>query len=432
MGDKLNVEGHDRAPLGCRSLPAVIVAAWRTPCVLAALSWAILAGMTGCAVPRAISGNVQVDRSVDTFVRPFYPSYGTIAVKDLQPAYQAASSHPVKTADLAKLALPFEAEARIQVGDLLEVSCSDVLEESKRETFPVHVADDGTISLPLVPDRLPVGSLTAGEAEHVIRNAYARHDLIRQLQVTLRTVEHKTHTIYVIGAVKKPGVYELQSDECDPLRAIAAAEGVTEDAVGVVEVRRAAKRTGEKSTHRSAPRKLTAQADGAVGDDGLEKIKFVSTSKDAKSKEEDDIFRFDLKKKDNPINPAQLLLQNGDIVSVEQKTIRPIYVAGSVNKPGEFPMPAERDIRTLEAIGLAGGVLYLSEPTTALIIRRPKGKNAIVIHVDLARAASHPEENLQLMEGDVVSVVEDAASRTRKAIRTFINLGVSLPVRFPF
>jgi hypothetical protein len=92
-------------------------------------------------------------------------------------------------------------------------------------------------------------------------------------------------------------------------------------------------------------------------------------------------------------------------------------------------MPKDREIRALEAVGLAGGVLTISEPTTALVVRRPKGKEAVVIRIDLSRAARHPEENPVLMEGDVISVVEDAAAHTRRAVRQFINLGVSLPIR---
>ncbi len=413
MSEKLGAHGH-----------ACQVTARKVSCVLAAFEWALLCCVSGCATSGAGLGKEHVD----TVVQQFYPAMGAVSVKDLCPEYQAPTVQATKTSDLAKLARPFEAESRIHVGDLLEVSCADLVEEAKRESFQVRVADNGTISLPLLPERLPVGSLTSGEAEHVICTAYAASRLIRRPQVTLRTVEHKTHTIYVIGAVKKPGVYELQPDECDPLRAIAAAEGVTEDAISVVEVRRAARRTSPKPGAPRPPVNVTERPPGAKP----QEIEFVSASNGGKSVGEDDIIRFDLKSKDNPPNPSQLVLQNGDIVSVEQKKIKPIYVAGSVNKPGEFPMPTDREIRTLEAIGLAGGVLTLSEPTTALVIRRPKDKAAVVIHVDLAKAARHPEENLRLMEGDVISVVEDGASRSRRAIRTFINLGVSLPVRFPF
>jgi protein involved in polysaccharide export with SLBB domain len=103
--------------------------------------------------------------------------------------------------------------------------------------------------------------------------------------------------------------------------------------------------------------------------------------------------------------------------------MKPIFVSGSVNKPGEFPIPLGRELRVLEAIGMAGGVLAASEPNNALLSRRPDGKAPIVIHIELDRAARIPQENLALMEGDVITVVEDAASHRRRAIRQFLRLG---------
>jgi protein involved in polysaccharide export with SLBB domain len=363
---------------------------------------------------------------VDAVVRPFNPTYGSVSLKDLKPEYQPKAIRRSKTLDLAKLGRPVEAETRIQPGDLLQVSCSDLVEESKKETFPVHVDEDGGISLPLLSQRVPVATLTAGEAEQVIHNAYAASGLIRQPNLTVRTLEHKTNTVYVIGAVKKPGVYELQPEECDPLRAIVAAGGITEDAEGVVEIRRPGKGISMK---RDASVRVEATPNRVPEGNKTGQEKFVSVNELAKPGADDEVLRFDLRSKKLLKNPDKLQLQNGDIVSVEQKKMRPFYVAGAVNKPGEFPMPTDRHIRVLEAVGLAGGVLTLSEPTTALIVRRPKGKEAVVIRVDLSRAARHPEENPILMEGDVVSVVEDVAARSRKAIRQFINLGLSLPIR---
>jgi len=123
------------------------------------------------------------------------------------------------------------------------------------------------------------------------------------------------------------------------------------------------------------------------------------------------------------MRPDRLQLRNGDIVSVEQKKVRPFFVTGSVTKPGEFPIPLGRDIRVLEAVGMAGGVLATSDPNVALLIRRPEGKSPIVVRIDLDRAGRYPQENLSLMEGDVIEVVEDVASRTRRTIRQFLRVG---------
>lgn len=441
MNDKLGVYAHDRGYAGRKhsgsvlalspGLPAEIHAcarrrfgSWTACRILAPITFVILTCVAGCSTSRE-----QVNQSMDMVFHPFHPRHGTISANDLKPDYKPQPVEFAKTADLAKLARPSEVETRINAGDLLEVSCSDLVEESKRETFQARVADDGTISLPLISERLPVESLTSGEAEQVIRTAYVGSRLILHPQVMLRTVEYKKHTIYVIGAVKKPGVYELQPDECDPLRAIVAAEGVTEDATTIVEVRRAAKRPLPKQGAAGA---ATQGSTHNSRMDQQGEIQLVSAAQANQVGQGDDIIRFDLKDKAIAPTPDQLKLQNGDIVSVEPKKIRPIYVSGSVNKPGEFPMPVDREMRVLEAVGLAGGVLTVSEPTSALVIRRPEKKEAVVIHVDLANAAKHPEANFTLMEGDVISVVEDGGSRMRRAVRTFINLGISFPVRFPF
>ena len=437
MSENFSEDRH----FGGRRLTTIPMVARGVRHTLAAFTGTLLCFLSGCATSMPVSAKDQFDRGFDTVVRPFHPTYGTISLKELTPDYQPKPVRPSKTLDLARLGRPTEAETRIHVGDLLQVSCSDLMEESKKETFPVHVAEDGTVSLPLLPQRVPVATLTAGEAEQVIHNAYAASNLIRQPQLTIRTLEQKTNTIYVIGAVKKPGVYELPPEECDPLRAIVAAGGVTEDAEGVVEIRRAGKRNSVKrdSSTRTVnmakrmpegekPRqgKLVLLPDAEKPRQGrLGAVEEVAT----KPRADDEILRFDLSNKNMVKNPDQLQLQNGDIVSVEQKKMRPFYVAGAVNKPGEFPMPKDREIRALEAVGLAGGVLSISEPTTALVVRRPKGKEAVVIRIDLSRAARHPEENPVLMEGDVISVVEDAAAHTRRAVRQFINLGVSLPIR---
>jgi protein involved in polysaccharide export with SLBB domain len=381
---------------------------------------------------------------------------GAVAVKDVNPEYLAPPPKLVKTLDLTKLARPTEAQNRLLPGDVLEVNCSNLYEESSRESkeserFPVRIASDGTVSLPLLPQRVRVSSMTVGEAEQVMRNAYRTAELIRRPQLTVKVLEYKKNKIYVIGAVKKPGMYQLRPDHCDPLRAIAAAEGVSEEAGTVVEIRRAAKGPWQKppGVARSGER-APSKNEGVLGvvyvgdDDSLKKAqdppkrlgvlrppgafpiwKPESSPPPIQKKVAPDepITRFDLTSNDIRMRPDQLQLQNGDIVSVEQKKIRPFFVTGSVNKPGEFPMPMGRDIRVLEAVGMAGGILPTSDPNHALLIRRPVGKAPIVVHIELDRAGRYPQENLSLMEGDVIEVVEDAASRTRRTIRQFLRVG---------
>jgi len=117
-------------------------------------------------------------------------------------------------------------------------------------------------------------------------------------------------------------------------------------------------------------------------------------------------------------------LQNGDTVTIEDRKTKPIYVVGMVNKPGEYPMPVDRDIRVLEAIGVAGGGDRASLPNKALIIRqRPDGSGVVTVRIDLDKAKRDNAENIRLMQGDTVSVEETPASFTRGLLRNAIRFG---------
>ncbi|MBV9126088.1 MAG: polysaccharide biosynthesis/export family protein, partial [Planctomycetes bacterium] len=309
---------------------------------------------------------------------------GQVSVRDLPAQYEAQSVRPVKALDFAKLARPSEQQRHIQSGDLLEVTCSDLLAESKKETIPVRVDPDGAITLPLLPGTLRLDSLTCGEAEQTIETAYRTANLVRQPHVSIKTLEFSNKKIYVIGAVKKPGMYELRPDECNPLRAILAAEGVTEDAGSVVEIRR----TGRPSSPPPpAPAPSNILVTGASIPTGQGQANPAGSLTG-----DNDVIRFDLADQGLNVRPDQLVLNNGDVVSVEERKKQPFFVTGSVNQPGQFPTPADREIHVLEAIGMAGGVNTLSQPTLALITRRLEGKPPVVLRVDLDRAARYPKE----------------------------------------
>lgn len=406
----------------------MVVVAYELRKFLPMFTWMTVVFLPGCATP------------------------GVIEVKNLQPEYIAAPARVVKTLALTKLARPTESQSVLQPGDVLEVTCANLFEETSAErklaeTFPVRVSPTGKVTLPLLSNELDVGAMTVSEAEHTMRSAYRNAQLLKQPQLTLKVLDYKKNKISVIGAVKKPGIYQLRPDHSDPLRAIAAAEGVTEDAGTIVEIRRTVR---TDSPRPAAPITKNEGTPGAVAfepaqdgdanpgapDAGIEPVGFADPDGQNKtarsavpahqegSEAHEKVARFDLTNLDVNYRPDQLALQNGDIVSVEQKKIKPFFVTGSVNKTGEFPMPLGRDIRVLEAIGMAGGVLIASEPTNALLSRRPEGKAPIVVHIDLNRAARYPQENLSLMEGDVITVVEDAASQTRRMVRQLARFGI--------
>lgn len=116
---------------------------------------------------------------------------------------------------------------RIGPGDLLEVSVFEAPELSG----PARVAEDGTISLPVLGSVKAAG-LSATELtdalETRLRGAY-----MIDPQVSVDVAERRSQPIYVLGAVNKPGAFPLSGYErLTFLRALALGEGLRSTASG--------------------------------------------------------------------------------------------------------------------------------------------------------------------------------------------------------
>src|SRR5439155_26420148 len=107
-------------------------------------------------------------------------------------------------------------------------------------------------------------------------------------------------------------------------------------------------------------------------------------------------------------------LENGDTISIDDRKAKPIYVIGMVNRPGEYPLPVDRDLRVLEAIGLAGGVDRGSLPDKALVIRqRPDGSGVLAVRVDLNSPKKDNSQTIRPMGGDTLRGEGTVMSYTR-------------------
>lgn len=79
------------------------------------------------------------------------------------------------------------------------------------------------------------------------------------------------------------------------------------------------------------------------------------------------------------LDPAiqAMVLRAGDILVVPAIDNR-FQVMGQVSKPGEFPIPETKDIRVLDALGLAGGPTQVADLKKAGVFRVADGKPTII------------------------------------------------------
>jgi polysaccharide export outer membrane protein len=373
---------------------------------------------------------------------------GTIAPNELQPQLQAKAPAPITALQLANLGAPVHSRVVIAPGDLLDVSVSNLTGENQGYPIPVRVGDDGCIQLPLVGPVIMSG-LSLPEAEQTVFVQYSCQGILKRPQVVVSLRETRKVRVYLLGAVKNPGQYELNGNECDLLSALVAAGGLLPDANSAVDIRRrvavrptipvlqdqlrtasnqapattlqqaaaATETTGTNAT--PAQNRSPYSAEPAAGPIQPSIVPHAQTA-------EATLIHLDLaNEKDKLTLAGGMNLQNGDIISVGQQKISPIYVVGMVNKPGEFPLPPDRPLRVLEAIGLAGGVDRASLPDKAVVIRQHSDQsNVVTVRIDLDHAKRNIGENILLMPGDIVSVEETAMSYARSIFRGAFRLGL--------
>jgi polysaccharide export outer membrane protein len=338
---------------------------------------------------------------------------GRYRVASLPKEYSAPPVVNVEALDLAGLAGPSESFDVIQRGDVLEVTMVTDFTKLTTTTTPVRVGDDGIVSVPLIgPVR--IGGITAEEAERLIAGEGIARGIFRTPCVTVTMKEQRKNKVVVVGAVKKPGVHELPRGSSSLLAALVAAEGLTKEAGVEVEIRR-----GGVTGPGPRPTVLPPLASDPAAEGQAASYQEPQPAASVFPA----TFRVNLADAAQS-GRAPHTLEDGDVVHVVKRTLKPVYVQGLVRKPGEFEYPVNQELRLLDALALAGGI---SNPIAdqVLVIRQLPGQaNPINVSVSVQEAKGG-RDNLRLAPGDTVIVEQNAATALVDAVQTFFRIGFS-------
>jgi polysaccharide biosynthesis/export protein len=195
------------------------------------------------------------------------------------------------------------------------------------------VDDDGTIRVPLAGS-VKVGGFSPNEAAQKVEAALKKGYIIDP-QVTLTVMQSRSQRVVVLGEVKSPGRYTIESS-ATVLDVIAEAGGVTDKGGDIVYV------TRQDGT--GTPQRYTVDLKGAID------------SQDSA--------------------PSVLqTLRGGDRVVVPKA--EQFYIAGEVRTPATYRL--DSGMTLLEAIARAGGVTERGSASRVQIRRLgPDGKYAVI------------------------------------------------------
>jgi polysaccharide export outer membrane protein len=241
--------------------------------------------------------------------------------------------------------------------DLIEIS---VFEEEKLNKT-VRVSSQGNISLPLL-GILRVKGLTANELEREVRELLAEKYL-RDPHVSVFIKEYRSQRISVIGAVEKPGPYDVTGQKTI-LNLLGMAGGLKEDAGPLLFLIRPPQPEEEASPN-------TFVID-------LEEL---------------------LVKGDLSLN---LPLIHGDVINIPISG--KVFVGGEVRKPGGFPLKGKK-VTVSQAIAMAEGLKPEASGGEAKIFRYSgKGNEREILSADIYAIQKGQSDDPTLKENDILIV----------------------------
>lgn len=287
---------------------------------------------------------------------------------------------------------PSRQDYQIGPEDLIEVSVFEVPELSRT----VRVSARGEISLPLI-GLVQAGGLTPRQLEQAI-TASLRQSYVRDPQVSVFLKEYRSDPVSVVGAVRTPGLYHIQTQKT-LIEVLAMAQGLSESP------RMLPGRT-IVITHRASQGKVAADAAGTT---------HSQSSLQAQGNEIEEI-------------PIKKLLESGDsrwnvpIYPGDVVKVVPagtFYVAGDVNHPGGFPLADFDNVSAIQALAMAGGTKSTAKLRDAVIIRRDADGNRVEQPVDLKKIYAGKMSDVKLGSNDILfvpgSVSKAAALRAMDA-----------------
>ncbi len=258
---------------------------------------------------------------------------------------------------------------RIGPGDLLDVKVYEAADLSGE----VRLSSRGVVTYPLLGE-VELGSLTTREAEKKLQELIGAK-YVKDPHVTVFVKEYRSKKVAVVGAVNKPGSYDLLGNG-RILDALAIAGGLQEKAGKLVYITR-------------------------QGEDGQTEI---------------DLDRL-LVKGDTQLN---LPVSMGDTLFVPEAGI--YYVNGAVRRPGSFSL--KESVTVSQGLEIAGGLATGAKASDIKLLRFKDGQRQIV-PIDYKAIERGEQKDIALQDQDVLFVGKNPIVAFFQTIRLGLNV-------FPF
>lgn len=277
---------------------------------------------------------------------------------------------------------------RIGPGDVLDVR---VFNRPQLSRDVVRVDNRGMIRMPLIDSDILAGCRTESELAGAVAALYLKYQ--RHPHVDVFVKDYSSKPVAVIGAVDKPGQFQLQR-RVRLLELVSLAGGPTE-------------RAGQRILVAHNTEASSCNAGSDANATGFESYDLTNTLK-----------------ADEGSNPY---VRSGDIISLPEA--QQVFVVGNVFRPTSIPL--KERITVSQAVAMAGGTMPDAKKESIRVLRQSPGSTTKTeIIVDLNAINKRKAEDIELKANDIVEVPTSTGKRILHSLISALAPGASsLPLR---
>ena len=307
-----------------------------------------------------------------------------------------------------------EEDYRIGVSDVIEIKVEDATQLNG--TF--RVPTSGTIFMNYLK-RVVVLSKTTEEIEKMIADGL-RDKYLKDPQVHVTVVQINSRSFFIQGAVNRPGVYQIEGRP-SLVKLITVAGGLNENSGSTAYILREIKSHNQESENNHTSASSQTLKPQSVTADGSPS----ANAQDASANPEYELFTMNINKFHKGQIPQNVLILPGDIITIPVTDV--FFVAGEVNKPGEFSLKEGTTLR--QALSLAQGTKFEAAASRTIIVREDTatGKRE-EIQVDLNAVMSAKKSDVAIQANDIIIVPN---SRLKSVGGAFLKAFGMSAVRMP-
>ena len=233
---------------------------------------------------------------------------------------------------------------------------------------PARIDSSGYLNLPLVGP-IRASGLTARQLKSELETALRPE--VRKPLVVVNVTEFASRPVSVLGAVNKPGVYQLQGRKTLS-EVLSMAQGPRTDAGGVIHVKRRLE---------YGPLPLPNAHDDATGQFSVGDVSLRAVLQG---------------------QAGSLYLAPEDVVAIPTSPL--VYVIGDVRKPGGFVMGDRANVSILQALSMAEGFGRYASTRKARLLRANGSSTRTQIPVDLASIIAGKKPDVMMRPDDILVV----------------------------